>query len=89
MNWPLILEIGVPILILVIGIIVKQWPSDAPTKKWADLIGTIFIALLKDYSKEKDDDGNKVTHDDIKFAKKLRTNPNLRERLGLKRSEDK
>ena len=60
-------------------------PTDSPANKWASLVGNILVALLKDYSKEKDDNGEKITHEEIKFAEKLRNHPNLRDRLGLKK----
>lgn len=88
MDLTLALEIGAAVLIVLIPILIKLVPSDSPANKWVSLGGTIIMALLRDYSKEKDDDGKKITHDEITFAKKLRSNPKLRLRLGLKRSED-
>ena len=84
MNWTLFWEIAIPIILIAIPLIIRAIPSESPAKKWVDLVGTILMAILKDRSKVKDEDGKALTHDDIKAVNKVKKSKKLQEFFKVK-----
>lgn len=87
MDWLLVLEIGVPVLLLLIPIIRRMIPSDSPAAAWYDIGTTILMKILKsvlaDKTKDKFEDGSRLTHEDVAVIEKIKKDKDLLNRFRL------
>ena len=77
-NWAVLLPFALALLSLILAMVAKYMPSDNPAKPWIGIIGDLLSKLLKDYSKETDENGGKITHDEINFMKRVKKDRKLR-----------